>query len=44
MHVSIARDERGTAMTEGVIVVPFFIIVWMGLLVLHHLQGGRLEA
>lgn len=40
----LSRDERGTAMTEGVIVVPFFIVVWMGLLALHHLLAGRLEA
>jgi Flp pilus assembly protein TadG len=44
MAVSGIGDDRGTAMTEGVIVVPFFIIVWMGLSALHHLQGGRLEA
>ena len=31
-------------MTEGVVVVPFFILVWMGLVALHHLLDGRLEA
>jgi len=44
MHGSRAGDDRGTAMTEGVIVVPFFIVVWMGLLALHLLFTGRLEA
>lgn len=35
-------DERGIAMTEGVIVVPFFVLIWMGLIALHLLHGGRL--
>lgn len=38
------RDERGIAMTEGVIVMPFFIIIMMSLIALHHLYEGRLEA
>ncbi len=40
----LIRDERGLAMTEGVIVVPFFIIVWAGLLALFHLYDARLTA
>lgn len=40
----LARDERGIAMTEAVIVIPFFLIVWMGLIFLHNAYLGRLEA
>ncbi len=36
-------DDRGVAMTEGVIVIPFFIVIWMGLMVLFHLFSARLE-
>jgi Flp pilus assembly protein TadG len=42
--MGIVRDENGTAMTEGAIVVPFFILIWMGLMALHHLFVGRMEA
>jgi hypothetical protein len=41
---SLIRDERGISMTEGVIVIPFFIIIWMGLIFLHRVYVGRLEA
>ncbi|MCP4677201.1 MAG: hypothetical protein GY854_17135 [Deltaproteobacteria bacterium] len=41
---SILRDDRGIAMTEGVIVIPFFIIIWMGLIFLHGTYIARLEA
>lgn len=36
--------EKGIAMTEGVMVVPVFIVIWMGLITMHHLYAGRLEA
>ena len=42
--MGIVCDEAGTAMTEGAIVVPFFIVIWMGLIALHHLFIGRMEA
>ncbi len=42
--VKLWRDERGIAMTEGVIVMPFFILIMMSLIALHHLYDGRLEA
>jgi hypothetical protein len=41
---SVLCDERGISMTESVIVIPFFLIVWMGLIFLHHTYLGRLEA
>jgi len=31
-------------MTEGVIVIPFFIVIWAGLIALFHLFSGRLQA
>lgn len=40
----LGREERGIAMTESVIVIPFFLIVWMGLIFLHNAYIGRLEA
>jgi hypothetical protein len=40
----LIRDERGVSMTEGVIVIPFFIIIWMGLILFHRVYIGRLEA
>ena len=36
----ITSDERGLAMAEGVIVLPFFIVAGMGLVALHHLFVG----
>lgn len=42
--MSILTNEKGTAMTEAVIVIPFFIIVWMSFIALHHIYDGRLEA
>ena len=41
---SLMRNERGISMTEAVIVIPFFILVWMGLIFLHRTYIGRLEA
>ncbi len=41
---SLRGDERGISMTEAVITIPFFIIVWMGLIFLHRVYIGRLEA
>ena len=44
MMMKLIRDERGIAVTEGVIVMPFFIIIFMALIALHHIYEGRLEA
>ncbi len=41
---SVLSDDTGISMTEGVIVIPFFIIVWMGLIFLHLIYIHRLEA
>jgi hypothetical protein len=43
-HPRLLADERGIAMTEGAIVAPFFVLIWMGLIALHLLHGGRLAA
>ncbi len=40
----LLRDEKGIAMTEGVIVIPFFLVIWMGLIFLDHTYNARLEA
>ncbi len=40
----LIRNDRGIAMTEAVIVIPFFILIWMGLNALHHLYAAKLEA
>ncbi|MDD5306916.1 MAG: hypothetical protein PHU25_06295 [Deltaproteobacteria bacterium] len=40
----LLADTHGIAMTEGVIVIPFFILIWMGLVALHHMYEARLEA
>jgi hypothetical protein len=37
-------DDRGIAITEAVIVIPFFLIVWMGLITMHNMYEKRLEA
>ena len=42
--MKLVFDDRGIAMTEGVIVIPFFIVIWVGLVALFHLFSGRLEA
>ena len=36
--------EQGAILVEAVIVIPFFLIVWMGLVTLHHGWQARLEA
>jgi hypothetical protein len=41
---NLMRNENGVAMTEAVIVIPFFLIIWMSIITLHHLYDGRLEA
>ena len=38
------EEERGVAMTEAVVVLPFFMVLWMGLVALHNLWDARLEA
>jgi hypothetical protein len=40
----LVRDEEGTAITEGAIVMPFFIIILMALMALYHMYDGRIEA
>ena len=40
---SLLRDRRGIATTEAVIVIPFFLIVWMGMVTVHHVYEKRLE-
>jgi hypothetical protein len=42
MYRSLVRDDAGIALAEGVIVVPFFVLIWMGLVALHLLHGARL--
>ena len=42
--ITLIRNERGAAMTEAVVVIPFFLIIWMSLIFLHHMYKGRLEA
>lgn len=39
-----ASDESGVAMTEAIIAIPFFLIVWIGLIALHQLYSAKLEA
>lgn len=41
---ALITDERGIAMTEAVITIPFFILIWMSLITLHRLYDARLEA
>ena len=41
---AIRDDTRGLAMTEGVVVIPFFILIWMALLAITSLYHARLEA
>lgn len=41
---SLRDNEQGLAMTEGVIVVAFFLLIWMGLIALHRMYDGRLSA
>ncbi|MBN2527236.1 MAG: pilus assembly protein [Deltaproteobacteria bacterium] len=42
--MNIYSDTRGVAMTEGVIVIPFFIIVWLGIFSVYAYYVARLEA
>jgi hypothetical protein len=42
--ITLVKNERGAAMTEAVVVIPFFLIIWMSLIFLHHMYKGRLEA
>jgi len=41
---SLFDDERGVSITEGVIVIPFFVLIWMGLIFLHNSYVGAVEA
>lgn len=38
------RRDDGAIMTEAAIVLPFFILLWMGLVALHSLWTARLTA
>ncbi|MBN2714377.1 MAG: pilus assembly protein [Deltaproteobacteria bacterium] len=42
--MKIMKEEQGIAMTEGVIVVPFFIAVWLGAFSLYGYFTARLVA
>ena len=44
MLKQLAADRRGISIAEAVIVIPFFLIVWMGLITMHHMYEKRLEA
>jgi hypothetical protein len=37
------RDDRGAVMAEAVIVIPFLLIVWFGLVALEQLYAARLR-
>ncbi len=37
-------DRKGIAITEAVIVLPVFLLIWMGLITMHHMYEKRLEA
>jgi hypothetical protein len=38
------KCKKGVAMAQGVIVIPFFILIWMGMLMLYRIYDTRLEA
>ena len=40
----LRTDEMGIAMTEGIIVVPFFIVAWMGLFGMYNMYQAKLRA
>ena len=37
-------DERGTAFAEGLVVLPFFAMVLVGIVALHNVYGAKIEA
>lgn len=42
--MNILHNDDGLAMTEGVIVIPFFIAVWLGVFSLYCYYTARLDA
>ena len=40
----LLQDKRGISTVEAAITIPFFILIWMGLIFLHRIYVGRLEA
>jgi hypothetical protein len=36
--------EQGIAMTEAVVVLPFFLVVWMSMITVHRMYEKRLES
>ncbi|MCU0662730.1 MAG: hypothetical protein MUC50_10440 [Myxococcota bacterium] len=43
IRVVLGRDE-GAIMTEAAICLPFFILLWLGLIAVHSLWNARLSA
>ncbi|MDJ0763230.1 MAG: hypothetical protein QNJ97_09605 [Myxococcota bacterium] len=41
---ALLKDQQGIAMTEAVVVLPVFIIIWMGLIFCHRTYIGQMEA
>lgn len=41
---SLLQDRRGISTVEAILAIPFFIVIWMALIFLHHTFVGRLEA
>ena len=38
------KNDKGIAMTEGVIVIPFFLVVWFGIFSVYCAYTARLDA
>ncbi len=36
-------DQSGLSMTEGIIVIPFFLIIWVGFIALHGIYMAAIE-
>ena len=42
--MNLIRSTNGLAMTEGIIVIPFFIIIWAGLSGIHQGYSAQMKA
>ncbi|MBN2801492.1 MAG: pilus assembly protein [Deltaproteobacteria bacterium] len=42
--MNILKNTKGIAMVEGVIVIPVFIIIWMGMYGLHSVYSAKISA
>ena len=42
--MSLFKNEQGIAMTEGVIVIPFFLVIWFGIFAVYCAYTARLDA